>query len=76
MSDLTITITDAQLKVLRKLDAAKSAKEVVQIHVDTWLAPIVAELGVSDRKAVADAYVKADAAVQDRVKLELGLGKP
>lgn len=73
---MDITLTDLQLKALRKLDPVLTAKQVVQIHVDTWLAPIVAELGVSDRKAVAEAYVKADVVVQERVKLELGLGKP
>lgn len=74
MPDLAITVTDAQLKALRKMDAVKTAKQVVQIHVDTWLAPLVAEQGVSDRRAVAEAYVVAAPAVQLRVKQELGLG--
>lgn len=73
MPDLTITVTDAQLKVLRQLDAVKTAKAVVQIHVDTWLAPLVGELAVSERKAVADAYVKAAPTVQTSVKGLLGV---
>lgn len=74
MPDLTITVTDAQLKALKKMDADKTAKAVVQIHVDTWLAPIIETLAVGDRKAVAEAYVAASPAAQLRVKQELGLG--
>lgn len=74
MPDLTIAVTPAQLVVLRKLDANLTAKAVVQLHVDTWLAPLVAELIESDRKAVRAAYVAADPAVQQRVRQELGLG--
>lgn len=70
---MDITITDLQLKALRRLDPVLNARQVVQIHVDTWLAPIVAELGAGERKAVAEAYVKADATVQGRVRQELGL---
>ncbi len=71
---MDITITDPQLKALRRLDPALTARQVVQIHVDTWLAPIVADLGVTERKAVADAYVAATPAVQTSVKGLLGVG--
>lgn len=74
MPDLTISVTPAQLVVLRQLDAKLTAKAVVQLHVDTWLAPLVSELVESERKAVRAAYAAADPAVQARVKQELGLG--
>lgn len=74
MPDLTIAVTPAQLVVLRKLDANLSAKAVVQTHVDTWLAPLVAELMEEERKAVRAAYAAADTTTQARVKQELGLG--
>lgn len=74
MPDLTIAITDAQLRALRRLDPVLNAKQVVQVHVDTWLAPILADLDVSDRKAVADAYVAATPGTQTSVKGLLGLG--
>lgn len=73
MPDLTISVTPAQVVVLRRLDATRTAKAVVQLHVDTWLAPMVADLVEADRKAVREAYVAADPAVQLRVKQELGL---
>jgi len=71
---MDITITDPQLKALRKLDPVKTAKQVVQLHVDTWLAPIVAELTETDRKAVFSAYLSASPSVQASVKALLGLG--
>lgn len=71
---MDIVVTDLQLKALRKLDPVRTAKEVVQLHVDTWLAPMVAELGVNERKAVADAFVAATPAVQASVKGLLGVG--
>lgn len=74
MPDITISVTPAQVVVLRRLDAKLTAKAVVQLHVDTWLAPMVADLIESDRRAVREAYVAADPAVQARVKQELGLG--
>lgn len=74
MPDLTITVTDAQLKVLKKLDANKTAKAVVQIHVDTWLAPLVAEGVLSDVASVKAAYVAAPDATKALVRAELGLG--
>jgi len=72
--DLTITLTDAQMKALRKLDAAKTAKQVMQTHVDTWLAPFVADLVETERKAVVTAYQSAAPAVRASVKELLGLG--
>lgn len=71
---MDITVTDLQLKALRRLDPVLTAKQVVQIHVDTWLAPIIAEMGEMDRKAFLSAYVAAAPAVQTQVKGLLGLG--
>ena len=74
MPDLTITVTAAQLVVLRKLDATLTARAVVQTHLDTWLAPLVSELVEAERKAVRAAYIAADPATQAGVKGLLGLG--
>lgn len=74
MPDLTITVTDAQLKVLRKLDAAKTAKAVVQIHVDTWLAPMVTQAALDDVASVKSAYVAAPDPVKASIRAGLGLG--
>lgn len=74
MPDLTITVTDLQLKALRRLDAVLTARQVVQVHVDTWLAPIIDELDVTDRRAVAEAYVAATPGTKDSVKGLLGIG--
>jgi hypothetical protein len=70
---MDITITDAQLRVLRRLDPVKTAKQVVQIHIDTWLAPYVAELDEIDRKAVLEKYIAATPTVRDQVDTLLGL---
>lgn len=71
---MDITISDAQLKALRKLDPVKTARQVVQIHVDTWLAPHVAQLGEDDTRDIARAYDRAATDVQLRVKAALGIG--
>jgi len=74
MADITIAITDAQMKVLRKFDPNKTARAVLQAHVDTWLLPYVQELPVEDRKAVTTAYAAASPEVQADVREVLGLG--
>lgn len=74
MPDLTVSVTDAQLKALRQLDPVLTAKQVVQVHIDTWLAPIVTEMAATDRKALLSAYVAAAPQVQTQVKGLLGLG--
>lgn len=71
---MEITITDVQLKALRKLDATLTAKQVVQSHVDTWLAPIIADLDATERKDVLAAYLKASPAIRTTVKGLLSLG--
>lgn len=73
MADLTITVTDAQLKVLRKLDATKTAKQVAQIHVDTWLAPLVAQAALDDVASVKTAYVAAPDLVKASIRAGLGI---
>lgn len=70
---MDITITDLQLKALRRLDPALTARQVVQIHVDTWLAPLVAQMEEDERKEVAHAYVKADKPTRVKVRADLGL---
>lgn len=71
---MDITITDTQLKALRKLDPVLTAKQVVQIHVDTWLAPIVAAMGDDAKREVLTAYALASPSVQTSVRGLLGLG--
>jgi hypothetical protein len=71
---MDITVTDAQLKALRKLDATLTAKQVVQIHVDTWLLPLIDEAVVSEAAAVKAAYIAASDPVKSAVRTELGLG--
>jgi hypothetical protein len=74
MTDIAVSITPAQLIALRRMDANKTAKAVLQIHIDTWLAPIVAELQDDERKAVLAAYLAADGATQLQVKGVLNVG--
>ena len=74
MAEIAVTVTDFQLKALRRLDPVLTAKQVMQIHVDTWLAPIIAEMAETDRKALLSAYVAAAPAVQTQIKGLLGLG--
>lgn len=74
MADIAISITSAQLAVLRKLDPAVSAKAVLQAHVDTWLAPLVVEMTEFDKREITRAYDRASVDVQQRIKTELGLG--
>lgn len=72
-TDLTVTVSDAQLKVLRQLDASLTAKQVLQTHVDTWLKPYVDQQSESDRKTVLAAYMNATPQVQTQVRTSLGL---
>ena len=74
MTDVSLSLTAAQVNALRKLDPVLTAKQVMQIHVDTWLAPIIAEMAQADRKALLSAYVAAAPAVQTQIKGLLGLG--
>ncbi len=74
MADITLTLTDAQIKVLRQLDDTKTAKQVLQVHVDTWTLPMVQALAVEDREGVKAAYVDATPETQAQVREVLGLG--
>lgn len=73
MPDVTLTITDEQVKVLRRMDATKTAKQVLVAHIDTWLAPEVAQLVTEDREGVKSAYISATPDVQAQVRGLLGL---
>jgi 1,2-phenylacetyl-CoA epoxidase catalytic subunit len=74
MPDLTLALTDAQIKVLRRMDDTKSARAVLQAHVDTWLLPFVQELVIEDREGVKAAYGVAAPDIQAQVRQVLGLG--
>lgn len=71
---MDIAVTDAQRKVLRKLDPVRTAQQVVQTHVDTWLAPFVAELDRDDEAEVKQAYASADPETREQVRELLNLG--
>lgn len=74
MADITVTVTDAQLVALRRLDRNKTAKQVLQTHVDTWLQPYVQELEAEDRTTILEAYKLASPIVRDQVRELLNLG--
>ena len=59
--DLTVTLTPAQAAAIRSLDAKRPIATVIQIHVDTWLLPIVTALAAKEREAVSTAYANAPA---------------
>jgi hypothetical protein len=73
MADIAVNITDPQLRALRRLDQTKTARQVLQAHVDTWLAPYVAELGEVDKRAVMEKYLAASPAIREQVETLLGL---
>lgn len=74
MLDITVRLTDAQVAELGLLDPRKTPAQVVQTHVNTWLAPLVAIAQKAETDSVARAYVVADAqarqAVRDALKLD------
>lgn len=74
MADIAITVTDVQLVALRLLDRNKTAKQVLQAHVDTWLHPHVQALDTTDRTTVMEAYRTASPAVRDQVRELLNIG--
>ncbi len=67
MPDLVLTLTDVQWRELRRLDPAKTVKQIVQVHMDTWLAPLVASHEQLARARVADAFAAADADTRAKV---------
>jgi hypothetical protein len=72
MPDFAITLTDAQVKVVRRLDANLTARQVVQAHLDTWLAPLVAEAEEAERLSIMDRYRAASPQVREQVRALLG----
>jgi 1,2-phenylacetyl-CoA epoxidase catalytic subunit len=74
LADIAVAISDAQLKVLRRMDTTKTAKQVLQSHVDTWLLPLVQALITEDREGVKTAYTNASPEIQAQVRQVLGLG--
>jgi hypothetical protein len=72
--DITLSISDDQVTVLRKLDATKTAKAVLVEHVAAWLLPYVQQLVRDERESVITAYKSATPQVQATVRTALGLG--
>jgi hypothetical protein len=68
MPDFTISLNDLQVKVVRRMDANLNARQVLQAHLDTWLAPDVAKLVLEDREGVKSAYIAADPVIQAKVR--------
>jgi hypothetical protein len=71
MPDLTITLTAAQARAVAALDANKTVREIAQIHVDTWIAPLLAAIEQRELRLLQDAYAKADDETRTRVREEL-----
>lgn len=74
MADFTVSLTDAQVKVVRRLDPVLTAKQVLQAHVDTWLLPLVQALEAEDREGVKAAYITATPQIRAQVRTVLGIG--
>jgi len=66
-----IILTDAQLAVIAQLDPKRSAAEIVQLHVDTWLYPLVKAAEHQAQVELAQAYLSADADTQAAVRSTL-----
>ena len=69
----TITLTTAQAQAITALDPSRTPQAIVQIHVDTWLAPMVADAIRADAAQVSLAYERATAVLQTDVKRSLGV---
>lgn len=74
MIEVTVTLTNAQVKAVRRLDGLQTLTRVLQTHIDTWLAPCVQDMDTEDRTSVVEAYRAADPALREQVKGLLGLG--
>lgn len=74
MPHLTITVTDAQQRILKRIDPRKTADAVIQVHVDTWLAPLVSQASSVEADAVKAAYIAAPEPVRASVRAGLKLG--
>jgi len=70
---MDITITDAQRLALRTIDPSRTAQQIVQIHVDTWLAPLVQEATKADAIRISRAYGLASDGIQADVRRSLSL---
>jgi hypothetical protein len=68
MPDFTISLTDVQVKIVRRMDTNLTARQVLQAHLDTWLAPEVAKHVLEDREGVKSAYIAADPLIQAKVR--------
>lgn len=72
--DVRLVLTQAQADAVAALDSRQSVVSILQAHVDTWLAPLVAESVESERREVIEAYKNASPEVKEDVKGLLGLG--
>jgi len=72
---LSITLTDAQAALVAKLDPMRSADAIIQIHVDTWLAPLLSDAIRSEAVQVSTAYARADDAKRADVKRSLNVDR-
>jgi hypothetical protein len=50
------------------MDTNLTARQVLQAHLDTWLAPEVAKHVLEDREGVKSAYIAADPLIQAKVR--------
>ena len=68
-----VVLTDAQRAAIHRLDAARTPQDIVQIHVDTWLAPLVQEATKADAIRISRAYGLASDGIQADVRRSLRL---
>lgn len=74
MPSVTLDLTVKQIAVLQAMDAQKTARVVLQDHIDQWLHPFVDDLTRADIRAVKQAYIAADPETRQQVREDLGLG--
>lgn len=73
MTQFTLTLTETELAVVQALDPKKSVAEILTIHVQTWLAPLVAKAQREDVSRLTDAYTRATPELQLEAQRVLGV---
>lgn len=72
--EISVHLSTAQCDAIRSVDSAHTIGQVVQTHVDTWLAPVVAQLDHDDCSRVSQAYRTADHDQRAKVRKVLNVG--
>ena len=72
---IEVMLTPEQATVIESLDRGRLAGDILQAHVNTWLAPMMQEAARDEQSAVLRAFVSADATVRGDVKRTLGMDR-